>query len=36
MWLQTDLAVHAFADVGWPRVSDFDFPDLSSFAFPDA
>ena len=36
MWLQTDLGVHAFADVGFPRVSDFDFAGLFSFAFPDA
>lgn len=36
MWLQTDLGVHAFDDVGCPRVSDFDFAGLFSFAFPAA
>ena len=36
IWPQADLAVHALADVGWPRVSDLDLPGLSSFAFPDA
>jgi len=36
MWLQTDLAVHAFDDVRCPRMSDFDLVGLSSFALPDA
>ena len=36
MWAETDLAVHVFDDVGWPRVSTFDFSVLGSLAFPPA